>query len=142
MTEQENRNILEEYVRCIENDNPEGLYDLVTDDYVEEYPQSGERIRGKGNYQKVYDNFGELPELKGYNLFSCGDLGVAELLLDYPNGGTYNSCHILHFDNGKIAHIRAYFGQPFDAADWRSNWVEMMGDTTEETYETRPTGRR
>ena len=138
MGERENRETLEKYIRCIHEKDTETLYGLIHDDYVEEYPQSGERIKGKENFKNVYDNFPNLPSVEGYNLFCCGDLGVVEMLLDYPDGGTYNVCDILHFKDGKIAHNRMYFGKSFEAADWRSQWVEMMGDDIEENYETRP----
>ena len=84
-----------------------------------------------------YDNFGPLPDVKGYNLHCCGDLGVVEMLLDYPGGDIYNSCMVIHLRDGEIAHVRAYFGQPFEGAGSRSEWVEMMGENAEETYESR-----
>ena len=35
--------------------------DLLHDDYVEEYPQSGERIRGKDIPRAIYDNYPSIP---------------------------------------------------------------------------------
>lgn len=141
MTEQDNLQILEEFVRCIHENDVEAMKNLLHDDYVEEYPQSGERIRGKQNTEQVYENFENLPDVKGYNCECCGDLGILEMALDYPDGGIYNACEIVHFRDGKIANVTAYFGQPFEAPDWRSQWVERMGETTEETYEQRPSPR-
>ena len=141
MGEKENLKTLEHYIRSIHNKDKETLYGLIHDDYVEEYPQSGERIKGKANFKNVYDNFPNLPSVEGYNLFCSGDLGVVEMLLDYPDGGTYNTCEVVHFKDGKIAHTRMYFGKGFEAADWRSDWVETIGESTEETYENRPSAR-
>ena len=133
MTARKNRKTIEKFVDCLNNHNMEDFYELFHDDYIEEYPQSGERIRGKDNLRKVYENFKDLPEVKAYSLECSGNLGVLEMLLDYPQGGTYNACEIIKFKNGKITHLKAYFAQPFEAADWRSEWVEMMGETQEET---------
>jgi hypothetical protein len=36
------------------------------DDYVEECPQSGERIRGKQNVRTVYENYPGIPSLIDY----------------------------------------------------------------------------
>ncbi len=141
MTEQENLKTLEKFVHGINNRDVAELLDLIGDDYVEEYPQSGERIIGKENFRKVYENFRNLPTVKAYNVECCGDLGIVEMLLDYPDGGVFNVCDIIKFRDGKLVHLKAYFGQPFDAADWRSEWVEMMGDTEKEVYKEAPRPR-
>ena len=46
MSEQENRNTLERFFQAFARHDLDIIDDLVHDDYVEEYPQSGERIRG------------------------------------------------------------------------------------------------
>ncbi len=50
MSEQENRITLERLVQAFQERDMDAVADLVHDDVVEEYPQSGERIRGKRNY--------------------------------------------------------------------------------------------
>ena len=58
MSEQENRNTLERYRRAFfERQDIDVIADLMHDDYVEECPQSGEKIRGKDNVRTVYENF-------------------------------------------------------------------------------------
>ena len=48
MSEQDNRGTLERYGQeFFERQNIDAIDDLMHDDYVEEYPQSGERIRTK-----------------------------------------------------------------------------------------------
>jgi ketosteroid isomerase-like protein len=49
MSEQENRDTLERYFQAFGRQDLDAIDDLLHDDYVEEYPQSGERIRGKQN---------------------------------------------------------------------------------------------
>jgi ketosteroid isomerase-like protein len=46
MSEQENRDTLERYLQALVRRDLDSMADLVHDDYVEEYPQSGERIHG------------------------------------------------------------------------------------------------
>jgi len=56
----------------------------VHDDYVEEYPQSGERIRGKQTARTVNENYpGGLPNMVDYSFELDGDLGVLEMLFEY-----------------------------------------------------------
>jgi hypothetical protein len=47
MSEQENRNTLERFFQALARHDLDIIDDLVHDDYVEEYPQLGERISGK-----------------------------------------------------------------------------------------------
>jgi len=51
--EQENRDTLERFLEAFEQRDLDAVDDLVHNDYVEEYPQSGERIRGKDNWRKI-----------------------------------------------------------------------------------------
>ena len=142
MNEQQTRELLEDFVHCLNNRDIDRLVNMTHDDYIEEYPQSGERIRGKQNFRKVYENFKNLPEVKAYNIHVSGNLGILEMLLDYPDGGIYNACEILSLKDGKFASSTVYFGKPFDAADWRSEWVEMMGDpTSKKGYQSTPSSR-
>ena len=46
MSEQQNRDALERYFETFERQDPGAFVELLHDDYVEEFPQSGERIRG------------------------------------------------------------------------------------------------
>ena len=47
MSEEENRNALKRYVQALAQQDLDAMEALLHDDYLEEYPQSGERIRGK-----------------------------------------------------------------------------------------------
>jgi ketosteroid isomerase-like protein len=46
VSEQQNRDALERYIEAIGRQDADVMAELVHEDYVEEYPQSGERIRG------------------------------------------------------------------------------------------------
>jgi limonene-1,2-epoxide hydrolase len=37
-----------------------------------------------------------------------------------------NICNIFELQDGKIKRTRAYFGDPFEAPEWRARWVERM----------------
>ena len=54
-----------------------------------------------------------------------GDLGVLEMLVEY-DGNPVHICEIVELQDGKIKRARAYFGEPFEAAEWRAQWVERM----------------
>jgi hypothetical protein len=96
------------------------------EDYVEEYPQSGERIRGKQNARTMYENYpGGIPNLIEYHYTINGDLAIVEMVLGY-DGKRINVCEIVEFEDGKIKRDRGYFAEPFEAPEWRAQWVERM----------------
>ena len=126
MSEQDNRDTLERYRQAFfERQNIDAIDDLMHDDYVEEYPQSGERIRGKDNARAVYENYPGIPNLIDYSYMLEGDLAVVEMILDY-DGHRMNACEIVEFEDGKIKRDRGYFAEPFEAPEWRAQWVERF----------------
>lgn len=126
MSEQENRDTLEHYRRAFfELRDLDAIADLMHDDYVEVYPQSGEKIRGKDNVRTVYENYPGLPTLVDYSHKLSGDLAVVEVTLEY-DGNRMNVCEIVDFEGGKIRRARAYFAEPFEAPQWRAQWVDGL----------------
>lgn len=63
MSELENRNTLERFFQAFAWHDLEAIDDLGHDDYVEEYPQSGERIRGKQTARTVTENYPGAPPI-------------------------------------------------------------------------------
>jgi hypothetical protein len=86
-------------------------------------PQSGERIRGKDNARAIYENYPSIPNLLDYGFRLNGDLAVVEMVLDY-DGNRMNVCEVVEFEEGKIERATGYFGEPFEAPEWRARWVE------------------
>jgi ketosteroid isomerase-like protein len=125
MSEQENRDTLERYVQALTQHDMDAMEDYLHDDYVEEFPQSGERIRGKQNYRSIAQNYPGLPDVTDYSYRLSGDLAVIEMSLDYE-GNRMDVCEIVDFESGKIKRTRWYFAEPFEAPEWRAQWVERM----------------
>jgi hypothetical protein len=100
-------------------------HDIYRDDAVLEYPQSGERIRGRHNIQA--SRFAQ-PNKKRFSvqrILGAGDLWVTELVLSYDNAPTY-TVSVMEFKDGKVARETQYFGDPFPPGPSRAQWVEMM----------------
>ena len=106
------------------------LYDLATPDVVEEWPQSGERIRGRDNIKAINDNYqkstGSSPKGKLTRVTGAGDHWVLEGSIDYGDGVPVSYVNILELRDGKVARTTEYFANPFEAPAWRSQWVEKM----------------
>jgi hypothetical protein len=125
MSEQPNRDALERYLETFERRDIDTALELLHDDYVEEYPQSGERIRGKDNWRKIAENYPGLPSVIERSYVLSGDLGVMKMTLAYDGNRVY-ACGIVDFEEGKIGRGRWYFAEPFEAPEWRAQWVERM----------------
>jgi ketosteroid isomerase-like protein len=125
MSEQQNRDTLERYFQAFERQDLDAMEELLHDDYVEEYPQSGERIRGKDNWRKIAENYPGLPNVTDHSYVLSGDLGVMKMTVEYDGNRVY-ACEIVDFQDGKIERARAYFAEPFEAPEWRAQWVERM----------------
>jgi hypothetical protein len=98
----------------------------VHPDYVLEMPQSGERIRGRDNlraYQQAYPN---PPTIQLRRVVGAGDVWVVEAHNDYGGGQLYHVIDIVEYRDGKIWRETRYYAEPFQAPQWRTQWVEPM----------------
>jgi SnoaL-like protein len=91
----------------------------VTPDVVEIYPQSGERFEGRDRQRAFHEAFANPPTFIVRNVLRSGDLAVAEVDEHYPDGSVWNDVWILELRDGLVASMTGYFGQPFDAPEWR-----------------------
>jgi 3-hydroxymyristoyl/3-hydroxydecanoyl-(acyl carrier protein) dehydratase len=97
------------------------------EDFVQEWPQSGERIVGRDNALAINQNFpGGLPKMRFRRTLSGGDLAVLEVELTYADGSRYLGVSVIELHDGKVVRETDYFAQPFQAPQWRAQWVERM----------------
>jgi hypothetical protein len=91
----------------------------VTDDVVEVYPQSGERIEGRDRQLAFHQAFPNPPTFTVRSVRRSGDLGVAEVDERSADGTIWNDVWIFELRDGAVASMTGYFGQPFAAPEWR-----------------------
>lgn len=129
----DNRKIIEQYLQAMVANDWEAQDRLLSDDFVEEYPQSGERIVGKENRRAIIENYpgGEPRETSASGpapkppvIAGGGDQFTATGQIKYPNGETWHVVSLIELRDGKIARITDYFGAPFEAPAWRAPYVE------------------
>ncbi len=124
MDERENRDTVEQAIALLDKQDWDGLGELFADDFVLNWPQSGEMVRGKQNCVTIFRNYpGGTPTMELKQVRVAGDLAVAEATFQYPDG-TYNGVMIFELRDGKITGETDYFAQPFEAPEWRAQWVE------------------
>src|SRR6202023_959825 len=101
----------------------EAEHEIYHDDAVLEYPQSGERIRGRKNIQE--SRFVQ-PNKKRFTvrrMIGSGDLWVTEFVLSYDGKPSY-TVSIMEFRDGLVAHETQYFADLFDPSPSRAHIVE------------------
>jgi hypothetical protein len=104
--------------------------EMAAEDMVQEWPQSGERIRGLDNIKAVGENYsastGTAPKMTLRRILQPGKAWVVEGIIDYGDGIPVSAVSIIETDDhGKITHETDYFASPFEAPEWRKRWVEQ-----------------
>jgi hypothetical protein len=103
--------------------------DYSTDDFVEEYPQSGERMT-KAASIKMAESYPEMsgttPKFTYKRMLGGGDVFVVEGTIDYGDGVPVSYVGIGEARDGKVAKMTEYFANPFEAPAWRADFVERM----------------
>ncbi len=105
------------------------VQEYATDDFVEEWPQSGERLskaammRAGETYQ---ESTGTNPKFTYKRMLGGGDVFVVEGTIDYGDGVPVSYVGIGEVRDGKSAKMTEYFANPFEAPAWRSQLVERM----------------
>jgi hypothetical protein len=104
--------------------------EFASEDIVEEWPQSGERIRGRANIKKLNEGYragtGKEPKFTSKRLIGGGDVYVVEGTIDYGDGIPVSYVGIGELRDGKIVKITEYFANPFEAPAWRADIAERM----------------
>jgi ketosteroid isomerase-like protein len=105
------------------------LREYATDDFVQEWPQSGERL-SKDNSARLAERYPEMsgttPKFTYRRMIGGGDVYVVEGTIDYGDGIPVSYVSIGEVRDGKIAKATEYFANPFEAPAWRADFVERM----------------
>ena len=98
---------------------------IYHEDAVLEYPQSGERTRGRRNIQNQRVSQPSQKRFAVRRIVGGGDLWVTEFILTYDGKPSY-TVSIMEFSGDKVARETQYFADPFAAPAFRAKWVERM----------------
>jgi hypothetical protein len=104
-------------------------HDIYREDAVLDYPQSGERIRGRRNIQESRTVQPNKKRFTVRRMIGSGDLWVTEFVLTYDGIPSY-TVSIMEFRDGLVAHETQYFADRFDPGPSRAHLVERMGEIT------------
>ena len=125
MDEQDIRAALDRHWAASDANDFETEHQIYRDDAVLDYPQSGERIRGRKNIQSSRAAQPNRKRFTVRRIIGSGDLWVTEFILAYDGRPSY-TVSIMEFADGKVAHETQYFADPFAPGPSRAQWVERM----------------
>jgi hypothetical protein len=100
--------------------------EIFADDAVVEWPQSGERIRGKARIIALHNASPTRVDFETRRTIGCDDLWITETTIRYDGVRPIKAVFIMEFRDGKVVRETDYFGEPFDPPAYRSSWVELM----------------
>jgi SnoaL-like domain len=104
-------------------------HEIYREDAVLDYPQSGERIRGRHNIQESRTVQPNKKRFTVRRIIGSGDLWVSEFVLTYDDIPSY-TVSIMEFREGLVAHETQYFGDRFDPGPSRAHLVEQVDEIT------------
>ncbi|MEJ0078619.1 MAG: nuclear transport factor 2 family protein [Alphaproteobacteria bacterium] len=123
MDERTARTALQRHWDASDASDFEAEHDIYREDAVLDYPQSGERIRGRRNIQE--SRFVQ-PSKKRFTIrriVGSGELWVTEVVITYDDVPSY-VVSIMEFREGRVAHETQYFGDRFDPGPSRAKLLE------------------
>lgn len=99
--------------------------EFLHDDYVLEWPQSGERVRGRANFVAINENY---PANGRWEFMIHQLIAEGEQVVSYV-GVTDGDivARVITFSTvreGKIWRQTEFWPDPFEPAAWRAGWVE------------------
>ena len=100
-------------------------HDIYREDAVLDYPQSGERIRGRRNIQESRFLQPNRKRFTVRRITGQGQLWITEFVLTYDGIPSY-AVSIMEFSDGLVARETQYFADRFDPAPSRAHLVETL----------------
>src|SRR6516162_2588606 len=125
MRDQEIRAALDRHWAASDANDFEAEHAIYREDAVLEYPQSGERIRGRANIQITRSRQPSKKRFTVHRILGAGDLWVTEFILTYDAKPSF-TVSIMEFQGDQVARETQYFADPFVAPAFRAQWVERM----------------
>ncbi|MCA6104402.1 MULTISPECIES: nuclear transport factor 2 family protein [Bradyrhizobium] len=101
-------------------------HEIYATDAVLDYPQSGERIRGRRNIQEIRTVQPNKKRFTIHRMIGGGDLWITEYVLTYDDKPSY-VVSIMEFRDGLVAHETQYFAERFAPSPSRAHLVEHVG---------------
>jgi len=119
-----NREVVERFFAASERGDWDAVATMLDEGMVMEWPQSGERFRGRDNAVAAMRSQRVRPEVVGERrLIGSGDVWVVMVPLRYGTD-LYHYVAVLEVEGGRIRRGTGFFGAPFPAQDYRAKYAD------------------
>jgi hypothetical protein len=119
------RAAIEEHWRASEAGDTETEHAVYADDAILDYPQSGERFRGRAAIAAQRGGHPADRHFTVRRIVGSGSLWVSECVITY-DGVPTNTVSVMEFDHEHVVHETQYFADPFPAPASRAALAEPM----------------
>jgi len=124
------RAAIEEHWRASERGDTEAEHAIYATDAILDYPQSGERFRGRSTISAQRGGHPADRHFTIQRITGRANLWVSECIITYDGVPSY-SVSIMEFADQYVVRETQYFADPFAAPAWRAALAEPMpGRTT------------
>jgi ketosteroid isomerase-like protein len=127
---QESKQVVQNFWAAMQTNDFQRAGEWLHDDYYLEWPQSGERVRGRANFVAINENYPahERWEFTIHLILAEGDIVVSEVeVTDGVIVGRAITFSTVR--EGKILQQTEFWPDPFEAPAWRAQWVERIEDS-------------
>ena len=147
--ESQTRDTIARYVRAVHDQDLDTMTALQHPDFVEDWPQSRERIRGRDNFRRLMESYpgglegadadvsmdrvvgGEdrwmiAPTFAMIRVSGADDVHTAILKLRYPGGEEWFMVALIELKDGLIYRATSFFAPTYEPPEWRRTWVEVV----------------
>ena len=123
----DSKQIVERFWAAMQTNDFKAAGEFLEDDYVLEWPQSGERIRGRSNFVAVNEHYPAHGrwEFTIHRIIAEGEEVVSDV--GVTDGAIIG--RVITFStvrDGKIVHQTEFWPDPYEPAAWRAGWVERI----------------
>ena len=116
---------LEEHWEASESGDIETEHASYSDDAILDYPQSGERFRGRSKIQAQRGGHPAERHFTVLRILGGGDLWVSECVITYDGVPTY-SVSVMELAGDLVTHETQYFADPFPVPASRAALAEPI----------------
>jgi hypothetical protein len=119
------KSLIERHWQASQDGDGDAEHDIYAPSAILDYPQSGERFRGRDTIQLQRGSHPTERRFAVYRIVGHEDLWVSEVVITYDGVPTH-SVSIMEFENEHVVHETQYFADPFAAAPGRAHLAERM----------------
>lgn len=116
---------IQQHWEASERGDVDAEHAIYADDAILDYPQSGERFRGRSTIQAQRGGHPAERHFTVRRIVGHGDLWVSECVITYDGAPTH-SVSVMQFTDGLVTHETQYFADPFAPAPARAALAEPI----------------